>query len=66
MALRKKLKTLKQIRKEKNITLADVFKETRIWIATLSGIENGYFTPNEEKKKKIAKVLKVSVNSIDW
>ncbi len=66
MALRKKLKTLREIRKEKGMTLADIFKETKIWMATLSGIENGYFNPDEDKKKKIAKFLRVKVDSVDW
>ena len=33
MALKKALKTIREIRDEKNITQADIFKETKIWIA---------------------------------
>ncbi len=66
MPLRKKLKTLKEIRKEKAIVLGDVFKATKIWMAKLSGIENGHFEATEEEKKKIAKFLRVKVDSISW
>lgn len=66
MALQKGLKTLKEVRDEKNITQADIFKETKIWIAKISGIENGYFQPTDKEKSMIARVLKVSVKSIDW
>jgi transcriptional regulator with XRE-family HTH domain len=66
MALQKGLKTLREVRNEKNITQADIFKETNIWIAKISGIENGYFKATDEEKNRIVKVLKVSVKSIDW
>ncbi len=66
MVLKKALRTIREVRNEKNITQADIFKETKIWIAKISGIENGYFQASEKEKKKIAKVLKVSVNSVDW
>lgn len=66
MKLKKKLKSLRKTRKSQGITLADVYKKTKIWMAKLSGIENGYFKATEAEKKKIARVLKVAVGSIDW
>lgn len=66
MTLQKELKTLKQLRFEKDVTQADIYNKTAIWMSKLSGIENGYLVATEDEKKKIAKVLKVGVNSIDW
>ncbi len=66
MTLEKELKTVKQLRFEKGITQADIYNKTTIWMSKISGIENGYLAATEEEKKKIAKFLKVRVDSIDW
>ena len=66
MGLEKTLKTISQLRFEKDVTQADLYRKTQIWMSKISGIENGYLKATEEEKKKIAKVLKVSVDTIEW
>ncbi|KKM13578.1 hypothetical protein LCGC14_1714770 [marine sediment metagenome] len=66
MVLQKELKTLRNIRREKNVTQIQIFKKTKIWMSKISGIENGFLKANNEEKKLIARFLKVPVNSIDW
>ena len=51
---------LKQLRKEKDITLKEMSKEVGINISTISNYENGYSVPKPDKLKKLASFFDVS------
>lgn len=55
---------LKELRKEKNITLKEMSKKVGINISTISNYENGYSIPKPDKLKVLAKFYGVSESYI--
>ena len=58
------MKPVRKIRLFKEVTLDDIFLQTKIPISKLSRIERGIFQPNEIEKKLISKALKQPVSKI--
>lgn len=51
---------IKELRKQKGVTMEEMFLDTGIKKPTISNYENGYSNPNREKTKIIADYFNVS------
>jgi len=48
----------------KGIGQLELFKRSGVWPSRISGYERGYFELSADEKRKLAKVLKVSVKKL--
>jgi len=53
---------VRQIRRKREMTQADLMKESGIYFSTISRIERGYVKPSEKQKERLAQALRVSKN----
>ena len=58
------MEPVRKIRLLKEITMDDIFLQTKIPISKLSRIERGIFQPNEIEKKLISEALREPVSKI--
>jgi len=57
---------LKEARFKRGLTQFDLRLKTGINQATISHFERGYLIPNDEKKRKLAKALRVKLNELKF
>lgn len=60
------MKTLKEIRFEKNVTQLEMYIRCGVSQARISLMENGKYIPSEDERKKLAEALGMSENEIRW
>lgn len=58
------MRNIKLIRRHKKMTLREMHEKTGISVTTLSDIENGIRMVTDDKLKKIAKALEVSITEL--